>query len=97
MFVEFYVCGVQCLGFVLYCSKKCPFLVLQSSGLGRESRPRGYKTFFVLTSAAHEIYPAHKCLKCVGILTFISMINTTSERLEAKIFFICRYLRLMSS
>ena len=27
----------------------------------------------------------------VGILTFISMINTTTERLKAKNFFICRY------
>ena len=27
----------------------------------------------------------------VSILTFISMINTTSERLKAKNFFICRY------
>ena len=27
----------------------------------------------------------------VGILRFISMINTTSERLKAKYFFICRY------
>ena len=27
----------------------------------------------------------------VGILTFISMINTTSERLTARNFFICRY------
>ena len=27
----------------------------------------------------------------VGILTFISMINTTSESLKAKNFFICRY------
>ena len=27
----------------------------------------------------------------VGILTFISMINTTSERLKAINFFICRY------
>ena len=25
------------------------------------SRPRGYKTFFMLTSPEHEIYPAHKC------------------------------------
>ena len=23
--------------------------------------PRGYKTFFMLNSAEHEIYPAHKC------------------------------------
>ena len=27
----------------------------------------------------------------VGILTFISMINTTSKRLKARKFFICRY------
>ena len=27
----------------------------------------------------------------VGILTFISMLNTTSERLRARNFFICRY------
>ena len=26
------------------------------------SRPRGYKTFFKLNSAEHEIYPAYKCL-----------------------------------
>ena len=23
--------------------------------------PRGYKTFFILNSAEHEIYPAHNC------------------------------------
>ena len=23
--------------------------------------PRGYKTFFMLNSAEHEIYPAHEC------------------------------------
>ena len=28
----------------------------------------------------------------VGILTYISMINTTSERLKARNFFICRYI-----
>ena len=56
-------------------------------------RPRGYKTFSMLNSAEHEIYPAHvKMPTIVGILTFISMINTTSERLKAKNFFICRYL-----
>ena len=27
----------------------------------------------------------------VGILTFISMINTTSERLKERNFFLCRY------
>ena len=32
-----------------------------------------------------------KCQQFFGILTFISMINTISERLIARIFFICRY------
>ena len=32
----------------------------------------------------------------VGILTFISMINTTSQRLKARNFFICRYFSFMS-
>ena len=32
-----------------------------------------------------------KMLTIVGILTFISMINTTSEGLKARNFFICRY------
>ena len=32
-----------------------------------------------------------KMLTIVGILTFISMINITSERLKATHFFICRY------
>ena len=25
------------------------------------NRPRGYKTFFMLNSIEHEIFPAHKC------------------------------------
>ena len=33
----------------------------------------------------------------VGILTFICMINTTSKRLKARNFFICRYFSFMSS
>ena len=60
------------------------------------ARPWGYKTCFMLNSAEHEIFPANKCkmptiigivkmTTIVGFLTFISMINTTSERLIAKI------------
>ena len=44
----------------------------------------GYKTFSMLNSAEHEIYHAHvKMPTIVGILTFISIVNTTSERLKA--------------
>ena len=48
----------------------------------------------MLNSAEHEFYPAHKFKMptIVGILTFISMINASSERLEAGNFFICWYL-----
>ena len=39
---------------------------------------QGYKTFFMLNLAEHEIYPANvKMSTIVGILTFISMIITT--------------------
>ena len=58
--------------------------VLQVSGQVRlnSAWPRGYKTFSMLNSAEHEIYPALnvKMPTIVGILTFISMINTTSKR-----------------
>ena len=27
----------------------------------KKKQARGYKTFFMLNSAEHEIYPAHKC------------------------------------
>ena len=63
-------------------------------GLGHEVK----KTLFIQNSAEHENYPAHKRLTAnvkmspiVGILTFISIINTTSERLKARHVFICRY------
>ena len=49
--------------------------------------PRGYpqlSTKFILLMNV-------KMPTIVGILTFISMINTTSERLKARNFFICQY------
>ena len=48
----------------------------------------------MLNSAKHEIYHIHKCFKMptsVGILTFISMINTTSESLKARKVFIFQH------
>ena len=36
------------------------FYCLLISGLSGETRPRGYKTFFVLNSVEHEILNAHK-------------------------------------
>ena len=43
----------------------------------------------MLNSAEHEMYPSHKPM--VGILSFISMINSTAEILKARNFFIFRY------
>ena len=39
-------------------------IVLNSDVTGSityDTRPRGYKTFFMLNSVEHEIFPAHKC------------------------------------
>ena len=47
------------------------------------SWPRRYKTFSILNSIEHEIYPAHN-VKLFGILAFISMINATSESLKER-------------
>ena len=56
-------------------------------------RPRGYKTFPCSTQLSHtfNLLINVKMPTIVGILTFISMINTTSERLKAINFFIGRY------
>ena len=60
-----------------------------------ESWPRGYKTFSVLNSASTKfiLLINVKMPTIVGILTFISMINITSERLKARNF-ICMYFSL---
>ena len=51
-----------------------------------EACPRGYKSFFMLNSAEHEIYPAGnvKMPTIVCILAFISRINTISECFKAR-------------
>ena len=50
------------------------------------ARSRGYKTMFMLNSAEHEIIMLInvKMPTIVGILTFISMINTSSESMKAR-------------
>ena len=67
-------------------------LVCTCSFITNTSGPEFINTFFVLNSAEHEIYHALnvKMPTIVGILTFISMINTASERLKARNFFICQ-------
>ena len=48
-------------------------------------------TKFILLSTKFILLINVKMPTIVGILTFISMINTTSRRLKARNFFICRY------
>ena len=59
----------------------------------QQTRGRGYKTFFVLNSTEREINHAHniKMPTSVGILTLMSMINTTSESLNASKVFSFQY------
>ena len=53
----------------------------------------GYNTFLYSTQLSTKfILPINvKMPTIVGILTFISMINATSERLKARHFYICQY------
>ena len=61
--------------------------------------PQGYKTFFIINSTEHEIFPAHnvKMPTIVGILTFISRISTTSSVGSRKKSLIFHILFSMSS
>ena len=55
------VCGSFVFGPCFIMQHFVSFLVLPSSPQGRENRPQGNKTFSMLNSAEHKIYPAHKC------------------------------------
>ena len=86
MNIHFYVCVSECENLAV-------FAVWLVYSLSLSIGPRDYKTFFMLSSAEHEfiLLINVKMPTIVGILTFISMINTTSERLKARNFFVCRY------
>ena len=60
----------------------------------QESRLRVYKTFSCSTQLSTKfiLLINVKMPTIVGILTIISMVNTTSEKLKASHFFICRYV-----
>ena len=75
----------------------CPCLVYASSeGSGETSYmtwPRVYKTFSMLNSAEHEIYPAHKCQNANNCwhLNIYEQDKYNIERIKARNFFICQY------
>ena len=54
--------------------------------------PEVIKLFFLLNSIEHKIYLINVIMPTiVGILPFISIINTPPERFKARYFLICRY------
>ena len=61
-----------------------------------KSGPEVIKLFLCSTQMSMKfILPLNvKMPTIVGILTFISMINTTTVRLKARNFFVCRYFSL---
>ena len=67
-------------------------------GIHYKIKSQGYKPFFPATQLSMEFIMLINdkmptiVTTIVGILTFISMINTTPERLKARNFFICRCL-----
>ena len=65
-----------------------------SSAQEGESGPKVIKLFSYSTQLSTEfiLLINVKMPTIVGIFTFISMINTTSESLKARNIFICRYL-----
>ena len=79
-----------------FLSRKSDFVALE---LKRHSlaRPRGYKTFSCSTQLSMKfiLLLNVKMPTIVGILTFISKINTISEWLKARNFFICRYFSFL--
>ena len=58
----------------------------------------GYKTFSYSTQQSMKfiLLINVKMPTIVGILTFISLINATSERLKARNLFICQYFSFFS-
>ena len=44
--------GLSCVGFLTFFSRTWKVII---------TRPLGYKTFFMLNSTKHDIFPAHKC------------------------------------
>ena len=67
---------------------------ISSDPLGERSsyltRPQGYKTFLYSTQLSTEfiLLIIVKMPTIIGILTFISMMNTACERLKARNFFV---------
>ena len=86
--------SIICVAFISFLASQDFFrLLITFANRLDPDQTRGYKAFSMLNSAEHKINPAHnvKMPTIVGILSFISKINTTSQRLSAVNLFICRY------
>ena len=76
----------------------CNFACYHMGLVARKPGPEAIKLFSYSTQLSTKfiLLINVKMPTIFGILTFISMINATSERLKARNFFICRYLVFMS-
>ena len=74
-----------------------PYILKTVKFTKRILRPEVLKLFSHLTQLSTKfiLFINVKMPTLVGILTFISMINATSEILEARHFFICRYFTFL--
>ena len=90
------ICGLCLRHFlvIVNCFKTMNSLPIFQSNLAIYSGPQVIKLFPCSTQLGTKfiLLINVKMPTIVGILTFISMINTTSEILKAMNFFICRYL-----
>ena len=85
---------IPCL---LYSTRRKKSLVKRLTQ-SRQSVPKVIKLFSYSTQLSTKfILLINVKMPIVGILTFISMINTTPERLKARNFFVCRYFILKGS
>ena len=79
-----------------YLKKKKSGNIIRVSNSLNPDQPRGYKNIYSTQLSRKFILLINvKMPTIVGILTFISMINTTSKRLQARNFFICRYFSFL--
>ena len=79
-----------CPSLVLVQPRKTRPFITERLLMGRKKSNQTNKTKFIMLINV-------KMPTIVGILTIISMINTTSERLKARNFFICRHFSFYDS
>ena len=82
---------------ILAGSATCIFHFKRFISFTQKDRPQGYPCSTQVSTKFILLINVKMPTIVVGILKFISMINTTSERLKARNVFICRFFVFMIS